>query len=141
LHWLAGCWRSEVDEPGSGELWMAEAGGTMLGVARTVKAGRTVQFEFMQIRETALGVVFIAHPSAQAGTRFMATELGPTVAVFEQAGADFPQRVSYRLLPDGRLAARIEGLRNGEPRAVDFPMRRGACEAAAARPASGRVGD
>jgi hypothetical protein len=83
-------------------------------------------------------VVLLAHPSAQAGTRFTATELGPTAAVFENAGPDFPQRVVYRLLPDGRLAARIEGQRHGELRAVDFPLRRGSCEAAAAPPASGR---
>lgn len=129
LHWLAGCWASELDEPGSGEQWMAAAGGTMLGMARTLKGGRTVQFEFMQIRESALGVVFIAHPSAQGGTRFAALEISATAVVFEQRGPDFPQRVSYRLLPDGRLAARIEGLRNGEWRSVDFPMRRGACDA------------
>jgi hypothetical protein len=130
LHWLAGCWHSEIDEPGSGEQWMAEAGGTMLGMARTLKGGRLVQFEFMQIRESAAGVVFTAQPSGLSGTRFTAVVLSPTEAVFENRGADFPQRVIYRLLPDGRLAARIEGQRNGEPRGVDFPMRRGACGAA-----------
>ena len=129
LQWLAGCWHSELDEPGSGEQWMPAAGGTMLGMARTLKGGRTVQFEFMQIRESAVGVVFVAHPSGQAGTRFAAVEIGATAAVFEQRGADFPQRVIYRLLPDGRLAARIEGLRNGELRHVDFPLRRGRCDA------------
>ena len=129
LHWLAGCWQSELDEPGSGEQWMPAAGGTMLGMSRMLKGGRTVQFEFMQIRESALGVVFIAQPSGQAGMRFSAVEISATAAVFERRGADFPQRVIYRLLPDGRLAARIEGERNGELRSVDFPMRRGACDA------------
>jgi hypothetical protein len=130
LHWLAGCWHSEVDEPGSGEQWMAPAGGSMLGMARTLKGGRAVQFEFMQIRESAAGVVFIAQPSGLGGTRFVATELSERVAVFERSEPDFPQRVIYRLQADGRLAARIEGQRNGEPRGVDFPMRRGACDAA-----------
>ena len=136
LHWLAGCWHSELDEPGSGEQWMAAAGGTMLGMSRTLKGGRTVQFEFMQIRESALGLVFIAHPSAQAGTRFAAVEIGASAAVFENQGPDFPQRVIYRLQPDGRLAARIEGLRLGELRSVDFPLRRAACDSPAAAPTS-----
>jgi Domain of unknown function (DUF6265) len=140
LQWLAGCWQSELDEPGSGEQWMSAAGGTMLGMARTLKGGRTVQFEFMQLRESALGLVFIAHPSGQAGTRFLAVEAGESAAVFERGGADFPQRVIYRLRPDGRLAARIEGQRNGEWRGVDFPLRRTACDGpAAAGPASGGV--
>jgi hypothetical protein len=129
LHWLAGCWHSEIDEPGSGEQWMAPAGGTMLGAARMLKGGRVVQAEFLQLRESATGqVVYSTHPPGQPGRSFRATEIGATVAVFENPAQDFPQRVIYRLLPDGRLAARVEGLRNGELRGVDFPMRRGACE-------------
>ena len=99
----------------------------MLGMSRTLKGGRAAQFEFMQIRESALGVVLIAQPSGQAGTRFAAVEISASAAVFERRSADFPQRVVYRLQSDGRLAARIEGLRNGELRSVDFPLRRGAC--------------
>ncbi|MBL8350136.1 MAG: hypothetical protein JNL87_07445 [Burkholderiaceae bacterium] len=130
LHWLAGCWHSEIDEPGSGEQWMAPAGGTMLGAARMLKGGRVVQAEFLQVRETATGtLVYSTHPPGQPGRSFVATEIGATVAVFENPGPDFPQRVIYRLQPDGRLAARAEGLRNGELRGVDFPMRRGACTA------------
>lgn len=128
LNWLAGCWLSEVDEAGSGEQWMPAAGGTMLGMSRTLKGGRTVQFEFMQIRASAAGaVVFIAHPGGRPGTSFMATEVSAAAAVFENLGHEFPQRVIYRLQPGGRLAARIEGLRGGELRGIDFPMRRVAC--------------
>lgn len=133
LHWLAGCWRSEIDEPGSGEQWMPAAGGTMLGMSRTLKGGRTAQFEFMQIRASAAGaVVFIAHPGGRPGTTFVGTELGDAAAVFENLGHDFPQRVIYRLQPGGRLAARVEGQRGGELRGVDFPMRRVGCDALAA---------
>ena len=129
LHWLAGCWHSEIDEPGSGEQWMAPAGGTMLGAARMLKGGRVVQTEFMQLRESATGeLVYSSHAPGRPERSFRATEIGPTAAVFENLGPDFPQRVIYRLQPDGRLAGRVEGLRNGELRGVDFPMRRGACE-------------
>lgn len=135
LHWLAGCWRSEVDEAGSGEQWMPAAGGTMLGMSRTLKGGRTVQFEFMQIRASAAGaVVFIAQPGGRPGSSFMGIEISETAAVFENLGHEFPQRVIYRLQPRGQLAARIEGLRGGELRGVDFPMRRSACDSPAAAP-------
>ena len=127
LAWLAGCWQSELDEPGSGEQWMAPAGGSMLGMARTVKGGRTVQFEFMQLRETATGLTFIAQPGGRAATVFTVKEATAEAAVFERQGADFPQRVRYRLRADGGLAAHIEGDAGGVPRAVDFPMRRVAC--------------
>ncbi len=128
LTWLAGCWQSEADEPGSGEQWMAPAGGTMLGMARTVKGGRTVQFEFMQVRESAFGLAFVAQPGGRPGGTFYAVDISAEAAVFERSSADFPQRVAYRRRPDGGIAARIEGEAGGVPRAVDFPLRRVGCD-------------
>lgn len=130
LAWLAGCWAADGGEPGSGEHWMAPAGGTMLGMSRTVRRGRTVEHEFVQIRAGADGVlVYIAQPSNQRETSFTLKSQTAHEVVFENPAHDFPQRVIYRLLPEGRLAARIEGLRQGSLRGVDFPMRRAACEA------------
>ena len=130
LSWLAGCWQSELDEPGSGEQWMPPAGGSMLGMARTVKAGRMVQFEFMQLRETATGVSLLAQPGGRQTSVFMAKDVSADAAVFERQAADFPQRVEYRLRADGGLAVRIAGDAGGQPRAVDFPMQRVACAGA-----------
>lgn len=129
LSWLAGCWQSELDEPGSGEQWMAPVGGVMLGMARTLKGGRAVQFEFMQLRESATGLVFIAQPGGRSGTQFNAVEVTADAAVFERNGADFPQRVAYRRRADGGIAARIEGEAGGVRRGVDFPLRRTSCPA------------
>ncbi len=127
LAWLAGCWQSELDEPGSGEQWMAPAGGSMLGMARTLKGGRTVQFEFMQLRESASGLAFIAQPGGREAAVFVAREASGQAAVFERSGPAFPQRVRYQLRADGGLDARIEGDAGGAPRTVHFPMRRVAC--------------
>lgn len=128
LSWLAGCWQSELDEPGSGEQWMAPAGGVMLGMARTLKGGRVVQFEFMQLRESAGGLVFIAQPGGRQGALFNAVEATANAAVFERSGPDFPQRVAYRRRADGGIAARIEGDAGGVQRGVDFPLRRVGCD-------------
>jgi hypothetical protein len=48
LSWLAGCWKGPVGEPGTVEQWTPLAGGTMLGLSRTV-GGTTVMYEFMRI--------------------------------------------------------------------------------------------
>ncbi len=51
---------------------MPLAGGTMLGVGRSVKGGRTVAHEFMQIRTDAQGpLVFVALPSGRQETTFV----------------------------------------------------------------------
>ena len=61
LSWLSGCWASVGAEAGSGEQWMAPAGGTLLGINRSVAGSKTVAHEFMQIRETERGEIeFIA---------------------------------------------------------------------------------
>ncbi|HSK81340.1 MAG TPA: DUF6265 family protein [Thermoanaerobaculia bacterium] len=131
LFWLAGCWASEGAEPGSGEQWMAPAGGTLLGMSRTVKSGKTVAHEFMQIREIAPGrLAFIANPSGQAEASFPMVRLTAAEVVFENPEHDFPQRILYRLEENGLLRGRIEGLSKGQQKGVDFPMRRVPCDPA-----------
>jgi hypothetical protein len=127
--WISGCWIAEGKEHGSGEMWLAPAGGTMLGVSRTVRDGKTIDFEFMQIRVNPEGkLVFVARPSNQRETPFVATTLAQGEVTFENASHDFPQRITYRRTGPETLEARIEGVRNGATRSIDFPMRRGSCE-------------
>ncbi len=128
LAWLTGCWAGESAEAGTGEHWMPLAGGTMLGVGRTVKGGRTVAHEFMQIRTDGQGqLVFVALPSGRQETTFVLKTAVEHSVVFENLEHPFPQRVIYQQRGPDRLEARIEGLRAGEPRGIDFPMRRVDC--------------
>jgi hypothetical protein len=130
LAWLAGCWASVNGEAGSGEQWMPPAGGTMFGVGRTVKRGATVEHEFLQIQLNREGtLVYIASPSGQRPTTFTATSVSESSVTFENPQHDFPQRVIYRLIDGDRLAARIEGVQEGAPRSVDFPLQRTPCGA------------
>ena len=130
LAWLAGCWKSESAEPGSGEQWTPLAGGTMLGTSRTVKQGRTVEFEFMQLGRLPDGrLAFTAHPSGQRATVFPLLRISDTEAAFENPEHDFPQRVVYARDGRTRLRARIEGVRNGKLRIIEFPMARVSCDA------------
>lgn len=129
LAWLAGCWAPEKGDAGSLEHWLPPAGGTMLGVSRTVKNGKTVEFEFMQLRVNADGkLVFIALPSGQQETTFVASSIAKDTVTFENPQHDFPQKVIYRLESPNRLIGRIEGTRNGASRGIDFPMRRVSCD-------------
>jgi hypothetical protein len=137
LAWLAGCWQPEKGDAGSGEHWLAPAGGTMFGVSRTVKNGKTVEFEFMQLRTNAEGkLVLVALPSGQKETTFVASDVSDSAVTFENPAHDFPQKVIYRLQPVGRLVARIEGTRDGKVRGMDFPMKRVSCDALAGATAS-----
>lgn len=102
----------------------------MLGVSRTVKGGKTVAFEFMQLKVNQEGkLVYIALPSGQVETTFVVAARGEGTATFENLTHDFPQRVIYSAQPQQRLVARIEGTRSGRFRAIEFPMRRTPCDA------------
>jgi len=128
IEWLAGCWAQQGREAGSVEQWMAPAGGVMLGMARTLKNGRAVEFEFMQIRAGADGKLsYIAQPQGRLPTEFGLLRQGEAEAVFENPAHDFPQRVLYRRETADRLVARIEGTMKGKERSIDFPMQRTAC--------------
>jgi hypothetical protein len=127
--WLAGCWAAEGKDAGSQEHWMAPAGGTMIGMSRTVRAGRTIELEFIRISTNSEGqLAYIATPSGQREATFVARSTGAGELVFENPAHDFPQRIIYRRTGDQTFLARIEGARGGNLREVNFPMRRMACE-------------
>jgi ketosteroid isomerase-like protein len=123
LSWLAGCWERVDGEAGSGEYWTPPAGESLFGISRTVKGGKTVAYEFMQIRRADDDAIeLIAHPSGQATATFRLAEAAEHKAVFENPAHDFPQRVIYQLQGSDQLAAWIEGTVSGEFQRVDFPL-------------------
>ncbi len=128
LDFLAGCWEVRFGPMIIEEQWTRPLGGVMLGVGRTVKGDKAVHTEFLTLRESAGEVNYIAHPSQNAApTPFKMTKLADGEVVFENPKHDFPQRISYRRLPDGTLLAQIDGTQNGKPRAEKFPYKRVRC--------------
>jgi len=130
LSWLTGCWQSGGQDQVIEEQWMAPRGDTLLGMNRTVAGDRTIEHEFLQIRRQEDGVFYVASPSGrpEASFKLVSDEASLSAeAVFENAGLDFPRRISYRLQPDGSMVARVEGVVGPSPRSLDFAMKRVAC--------------
>ena len=129
LDWLKGCWEGGANGTQFAEHWMKPAGQTMLGMSRTVAGGKTVEFEFMQIRQEDDGeIYFIANPSGQKEARFKLINAAAREVVFENPTHDFPQRIIYRSESVDVLLGRIEGTIKGKDKAVDFPMKRTLCD-------------
>lgn len=127
MAWLSGCWAAPGAEAGSGEQWMAPAGGTLLGMSRTVKGGKSTAWEFLQIREVDGQLAYVAKPHNQPEAAFKLVNLEGSSATFENPRHDFPQRIIYQRDGD-KLQARIEGTINGKAKGKDFPLLRVACE-------------
>src|SRR5687768_16664728 len=126
--WMAGCWSGQSGPLTFEEQWMKPAGGSMMGMARTLKAGRVIFSEFMRI-DTRNGQL-IYTPRIGSGAKLVEFALKSQTAdqvLFENASHDFPQRIQY-LLAGGALHARIEGIDKGTRRAENFPMKAVTCK-------------
>lgn len=123
LAWLSGCWTQAQKDGTTEEHWMKPAGGTMLGMSRTVRGGRTTEYEFLQIRDEKGTLAYVARPSGQPEAIFPLKTAGTGEVIFENPQHDFPQRIMYRRTSTG-VTARIEGTRNGQLRGIDFPFAR-----------------
>lgn len=110
VSWIAGGWQTA---PGGRrqieEHWTSAAGGSMMGVSRTIAGDKTVEFEYLRIEQRADGVYYVAHPKARCpGTDFKLTRASATEAVFENPQHDFPKRIIYRKTGNDGLTASID---------------------------------
>jgi hypothetical protein len=125
LAWMSGCWMQTKPDGFVEEHWTSPAGGTLVGMGRTVQAGRTTEWEFLRIADAGGRLAYVATPSGQAENAFPLKSLADGEVVFEDLEHDFPQRIVYRRNGDGSITARVEGdVGGGKVKAVEFPYRR-----------------
>jgi hypothetical protein len=131
LDWLAGCWQRTSARAVIQEQWMRPAGGTMLGMSRTVHTAgardSTTEYEHIRVFARDGKLVYGVIPSGQRYTEFTETELTDSSVSFGNPTHDFPQYVRYARRGADSLHARIHGTIQGKPRAVDFQYARAAC--------------
>ncbi len=94
LGWLAGCWEMRPS-PGLSieEQWTKPAGGTILGMGRTIKGGRTVFTEFLRISIENGKLTYTARIGTKGITAFELMKMSGDEVVFENLTHDFPQRI------------------------------------------------
>jgi Domain of unknown function (DUF6265) len=124
LAWLSGRWVGAQDGTDTEEFWTDARGGTLLGMHRDVKDGKTVGFEFFRIEAVPEGLTFFASPQGRAATPFRAIENAKNRVVFENKDHDFPTRILYWLGADAKLHARIEGKMHGEAASEEWAWSR-----------------
>src|SRR5829696_103049 len=129
VSWLAGCLEMRSANRVVEEQRMAERGGTMLGMGRTVGGRGLSDYELTLIKEDGARLLFEAHPKGQPPATFVARVANSDSVVFEAPEHDFPRRVGYRRIGADSVLAWVEGTVNGKDRRIEFPYRRVACPA------------
>lgn len=127
LAWLAGCWEGRQGQASLEEIWSKPAGGSMLGMGRTVKDGKTTSFEYMQFREENGSLVFLPQPGGGERTSFLLKDFFGEKLTFENKEHDFPQRVIYERKGPGSLLAAIEGTYQGKESREEYQMTKVRC--------------
>ena len=122
--WMAGTWAGTADGLEMEEVWTPAKGGSMLGLHRDVRSGRTTSFEFLRIEVSPDAVTYWGSPQGRPATPFRMVESAPNRIVFANPEHDFPTRILYWLSEDGLLHARIEGTLKGKPASEEWSWRR-----------------
>jgi len=124
LAWISGDWETAPGRMQIDEHWTKVAGGSLIGMSRTVAGGKTVFFEYLRIEARGTDIFYVAHPKARTpGTDFKLVKLKGEEATFENLAHDFPKRIIYRKNADGSLTARIEGDGTEKEKPQDFQYR------------------
>ncbi len=109
LTWLAGSWHTTGKRAQVDEYWSAPAGGSLIGMSRTIVGDKTVEFEYVRIEQRTDAIYYVAHPKARCpGTDFKLTRLSGQEVIFENPAHGFPKRIIYRKTLDGSLVASID---------------------------------
>jgi len=129
VSWLIGCWELLAADQKQlvQESWGAPIGGSMLGMSRTVRDGKLIEFESIILRVDKGKLAYEAHPSGQPTATFLSTKISDKSILFENPQHDFPQKIGYELKDSSSLLAWIEGTVDGKPRRREFPYRRVVC--------------
>jgi hypothetical protein len=106
---------------------MVPRGGLMLGMSRTVRGDTLVEYEVLRLEERQDSLFYVANPVRQSQAMFLATSSTDSTAVFENPHHDFPKKISYFLVGQDSLVARVEGELSGKHRALEFRYLRVPC--------------
>jgi Domain of unknown function (DUF6265) len=120
LAWMAGSWSGRDGADDHEEHWTAPRGGALVGMHRTVRDGRMVEFEFIRIEERDGTLAYVSMPGGKSpATVFTLKSIDGERVMFENLAHDFPQRIIYWKAA-GDLGARIEGNLNGKASSMEW---------------------
>lgn len=124
---MAGCWRQVQAGMMVDEVWLAPAGGALIGLSRSVDGDSLRSHETMIVRAGPNGLIFEATPSGQPPGMFLASTVSDTSITFENLTHDFPQMIRYTRHGADSLFAMISGTVRDRQRTINYAYGRVTC--------------
>jgi len=123
---MSGSWQLGSGANLTEEHWTLPNAGSLIGMSRTIRGGKTTFFEFLRLEQGKDGVDYVAQPGGRfPPTRFRCTSLEGKKAVFENTLHDFPTRITYERTSDDELIAIVSGPPNGKEKPQTLRFTRG----------------
>ncbi|MGL2993576.1 DUF6265 family protein [Flavobacterium sp. TSSA_36] len=116
--WLVGNWKSKSDQGVLEENWKSLNDSTLQGTSFFIKDKDTLHHEAMVLQEIKNELVYkatIKGENNDEAISFLLISMKEKHLVFENAKHDFPQKISYQVLNDSTLSAKISGVLDGKP--------------------------
>ena len=108
--WISGVWIGTTGQTTVEERWTPVAGGSTIGISRTLRGSILAAFEFLCIVERGGGLIYSAMPNGRSpATHFALTAITADSATFENPAHDYPKIVRYTKRADGSLETTISG--------------------------------
>jgi hypothetical protein len=134
LAWIAGAWGGTLNGRTIEQHWMRPAGGSMVGMYRSIRDGRATLYEilaieardgevFLRIKHFAPGAGLVSREEKDQSVDYALVKAESRTAVFEGTGAA-PARVTFHGPSPEALTITVEGERDGKRSATEFKYRR-----------------
>jgi len=122
LAWISGDWQTAVGSRAQiEEHWTQPAGGSMIGMSRTIVGAKTVEFEYLRLEQRGDAIYYVASPKGRCpATEFKLIQLTEREAVFANPAHDFPKRIIYRKGSNDSLLANIDGGEGTKPQSFTY---------------------
>lgn len=115
-----GKWKMDFDKADIYEEWSIINNTELIGKSYSLDNEIQEISETLYLKKFDDTWAYVAIPKNQIITLFRLIESSSNRFVFENKEHDFPQRIIYKFLEDGKLRASIEGEINGELKRKEF---------------------
>ena len=117
LSWLVGCW--VTPDKSAQEVWVVDSERSLAGFGVAINDNKVGFYEVLSIKQGENSSwSYTAHPSGQASTSFLVTEIAENSVAFANPDHDYPQEIRYKR-ENNRLYATISLLGGVNPNSFD----------------------
>jgi len=125
INWLLGTWENHTTSMALNESWVRLNDTVFVGIGTFMEGEDTLSSESIRLEQHGSDLYYVPVVSNQnqgEPVQFKLKEKSQNHLVFENPTHDFPQNISYTLIREDSMVARIFGSMEGKYHEQDFPF-------------------